>query len=296
MKFFQPVLLTAALCLPAPTLLAASERLPATQDETEQAVDPADAIEDLIDEFDEAMNEFWELYRAAETDEARSEIYRDNYPDAEVYGARIWLLVAAQPDHEAVPGAVAWMLDSNAAGEYKQKCLSLLIEHHLDSDDLGDICTLLSRDPDLETERFLRTTLQKSAEATVKGKATYALCGVLASRLEIRAALADLDEEERDSYAEYYGEELVILVMDMDLEAVAAEREKLLVEVRDKYGDVKTRRGTLGAAAEGQLFELHRLQIGMVAPDIVGPDLDGVEFKLSEYRGKVVFIDFWGDW
>jgi hypothetical protein len=44
------------------------------------------------------------------------------------------------------------------------------------------------------------------------------------------------------------------------------------------------------------VFKLERLQVGMVAPDIVAPDLDGVEFSLSDYRGKVVVIDFWGDW
>ena len=47
---------------------------------------------------------------------------------------------------------------------------------------------------------------------------------------------------------------------------------------------------------EGPEFEKARLQIGMVAPDIVGEDLDGVGFKLSDYRGKVVVLDFWGDW
>ncbi|MEZ5962539.1 MAG: hypothetical protein R3F56_01715 [Planctomycetota bacterium] len=43
-------------------------------------------------------------------------------------------------------------------------------------------------------------------------------------------------------------------------------------------------------------FEAERLQIGMEAPDIVAADLDGVPFKLSDYRGKVVVLDFWGDW
>ena len=34
----------------------------------------------------------------------------------------------------------------------------------------------------------------------------------------------------------------------------------------------------------------------MSAPEIEGNDLDGVAFKLSDYRGKVVVLDFWGDW
>lgn len=35
---------------------------------------------------------------------------------------------------------------------------------------------------------------------------------------------------------------------------------------------------------------------GKVAPDIAGVDLDGTAFKLSDYKGKVIMLDFWGDW
>jgi hypothetical protein len=44
------------------------------------------------------------------------------------------------------------------------------------------------------------------------------------------------------------------------------------------------------------VFEQEHLQIGQVAPDIAGNDVDGVAFKLSDYRGKVVVLDFWGFW
>jgi len=37
-------------------------------------------------------------------------------------------------------------------------------------------------------------------------------------------------------------------------------------------------------------------EIGNQAPEITGEDIDGVAFKLSDYRGKVVVLDFWGDW
>ena len=36
--------------------------------------------------------------------------------------------------------------------------------------------------------------------------------------------------------------------------------------------------------------------IGEEAPEIEGVDLEGVAFKLSDYRGKVVMLDFYGDW
>ena len=48
--------------------------------------------------------------------------------------------------------------------------------------------------------------------------------------------------------------------------------------------------------AKGAIFEAENLQIGMVAPEITGSDQEGNTFKLTEYRGKVVVLDFWGFW
>ena len=50
------------------------------------------------------------------------------------------------------------------------------------------------------------------------------------------------------------------------------------------------------ALARKQLFEVQNLAAGKKALEISGQDLDGVEFKLSDYRGQVVVLDFWGDW
>ena len=67
--------------------------------------------------------------------------------------------------------------------------------------------------------------------------------------------------------------------------------------VMDEFDDVNNHRGvSIATAAERQLFEMERLVVGEPAPEITGTDIDGVEFKLSDYRGKVVFLDFWGHW
>jgi len=48
--------------------------------------------------------------------------------------------------------------------------------------------------------------------------------------------------------------------------------------------------------ARGRIFRVERLQVGMVVPDFETTDVDGVPFELSDYRGKVVLLDFWGFW
>ena len=86
------------------------------------------------------------------------------------------------------------------------------------------------------------------------------------------------------------------------LESVRAdelEREfmALLGEVAEQYTDIPYfGKITLASRAQGALFEQNNLRLGMTAPDIEAEDIDGVTFKLSDYRGKVVVIDFWGDW
>ncbi len=51
-----------------------------------------------------------------------------------------------------------------------------------------------------------------------------------------------------------------------------------------------------GKAAAGYVFEMDHLQVGMKAPDFEGEDVDGRKIRLSDFRGKVVVIDFWGYW
>ncbi len=56
------------------------------------------------------------------------------------------------------------------------------------------------------------------------------------------------------------------------------------------------RKQTLGQAAEARLDDMHNLTVGKPAPEIVGVGLDGKPRKLSDYRGKVVALAFWGTW
>ncbi|HXX94627.1 MAG TPA: TlpA disulfide reductase family protein, partial [Planctomycetota bacterium] len=70
-----------------------------------------------------------------------------------------------------------------------------------------------------------------------------------------------------------------------------SEAKKLFGEVRDSH--VSTRVRDYSAWASGSLFELDHLQVGMTAPDFEATGVDGKKFKLSDFRGKMVVIDFW---
>jgi hypothetical protein len=41
---------------------------------------------------------------------------------------------------------------------------------------------------------------------------------------------------------------------------------------------------------------LEGIEVGNRAPEIKGQDIDRKAFKLSDYKGKVVLLDFWGYW
>ena len=74
---------------------------------------------------------------------------------------------------------------------------------------------------------------------------------------------------------------------------IATALEQVIKESGDlAYESEKTIRD----AASTELFELKNLYVGQIAPEMEGQDLDGVKFQLSDYRGKVIMLDFWGHW
>jgi hypothetical protein len=83
---------------------------------------------------------------------------------------------------------------------------------------------------------------------------------------------------------------------DVKADKMRKESEKLLEEAADRYADVKTAfDGTVGRRARSELFDLRHLLIGKPAPEIEGIDQDSKRFKLSDYKGKVVLLDFWSE-
>ncbi len=73
--------------------------------------------------------------------------------------------------------------------------------------------------------------------------------------------------------------------------AEQSEARQLLRRIGRDFGAT-----AVAARAERCLFEQERLQVGMKAPELAGKDVNGGEVRLSQFRGRVVVLTFWGQW
>lgn len=81
---------------------------------------------------------------------------------------------------------------------------------------------------------------------------------------------------------------------EQDAAAVPQARERGLALLRQV---IEEHAGSSHAAeAQGKLYRFTELVIGKPAPDFEAVDADGNPFRLSDYKGKVTVLDFWGFW
>jgi hypothetical protein len=191
-----------------------------------------------------------------------------------------------------------WMVNHNAfpAGGKDSpgaKAMALLLRDHLRSDKLGPICLRINAGFRKEQETFLRTLLERSPHGNVRGLACLALAQFLNNRMQRLDQIREQPDLARE-YETLFGKEFLGQLRRQDRAGVAREIETLFEQAGKKYGDVKIPyEGTVAQKVKAELFEFRYLLVGKQAPDIEGVDQDGKKFKLSDYRGKVVLLDFW---
>jgi hypothetical protein len=155
-----------------------------------------------------------------------------------------------------------------------KRCSNQFAENYLSRmkpDRIAQLCQALSYFTDEVSETLLRTLLEKDSRREVQGLASLTLAQELKRRLEMTPT----------------GGEAIA-------SQIRTESEKLLRRASDQFGDVKLADGgTVGDKAQLELDDILHLAVGKVAPEIEGQDQDSKKFKLSDYRGKVVLLDFW---
>lgn len=285
------VLFTLAAALPCAPQTAVILREPQPPPAVAQSSE--DELQDLLDEYDDEQDDYYERYRAASAEE-RKEI-RKTKPGPGDYVPRFRELAQQYPGTATAAQAWVWIHSNSRDLEAMAEAFGVLRKDYIKSEHIAPFCRSRGYLAG-ENEGFLLEALEVNEHDVVKGASCYALGKLYMNMAELSARLKKPSEEDRERLTQRYGDQVIAKLVEADSKALRAKAEEYYQRVLAEYKDLEHYRGTLGTAAEAELFELRHLQIGMVGPDIEGEDIDGVQFKLSDYRGKVVVLDFWGNW
>ena len=179
----------------------------------------------------------------------------------------LWALTKTDPESADIGAlsAVGFYGDS----ETSSAAFNAIMKHHLDHKDIGKILSIAPRRVTPAYEAIVKEVM-KTGEGDDQVQAAISLAKYIPLR-DGKLDRSALNDEE---------------LADLEKES------KSLRELLGSFdGDSE-----LHKKAQDELFVLENLTVGAKAMNIVGTDLEGEEFKLSDYRGKIVFLDFWGDW
>ncbi len=221
----------------------------------------------LDKQFNEAFQPLLKEVRAAaqqaKTPEERKKVIAKYMPKARAlagdYASKFLKLAKDHPQSPAAMDALVWVIQRVDPGSVRNQAIELLIKDQAKNKQFVRILPLFS-EPTAANEKWLRQILAAKPDHQAQGLATLTLGQVL-------------EGLHKDKEAERYYERAV-----------------------KDYKDVDGPEGNVADVAQSQLYELQHLAVGMVAPNITGEDADGKKFQLSDYRGKVVVLDFWGEW
>jgi len=230
--------------------------------------DPAEEWRVLFGQYAAAEKGFFAPYYEAKSDEEREKVRLDyeRHPARE-FVPKAKAFAESAKGTEAALDALLWLVraapQTGSTAEVGP-AIDAILAGHAGSPKLEEFASYLRYAHSMlgrgAAVNALETLVRKSPHDVVRAAATLSLAA---------------------TYAE----------ADRATEADRKRARALLDTILEKYGETK-----YATQAKGLINEIEFLQIGKVAPDFEATDVDGKTFKLSDYRGQVVVLDFWGFW
>jgi thiol-disulfide isomerase/thioredoxin len=241
-------------------------------------------------------------YAASQTEQEREEVQNRAAEGAgKVLRPAAEKVMAGVRPHAADPAAVeplVWVVNASGGSDVGDEAADLLRKHHLTRKQTIELAYRSKRAPMKWTEPLLRAQLAAAdLPRADRPRALLALAVVRQTHSQLRGMLAEMSDDQLSQMNGTYGKTTVAWFRTIDAAQAEAEAVRLFAELAEKYGsETLFGRLTFGDVAASSIFEIRNLSVGKPAPDISGEDTDGVKFKLSDYRGKVVVLSFWGSW
>jgi hypothetical protein len=236
-----------------------------------QGADPEAAFKAVMERYQSVSDEYRAKLRAA-TPEERGKL---TPPALDAFVAEFADVARSAPGSETA--AKSWMMVVQLGPQVGKEAplgeaVERLARDHGTSEQAAGLGSMLSRAGGALGEDVAQGHLRKVVELAPKGAMQAG------AMLGLATSLSDADGTTAGSPAE-------------------RELEGLVQRLKQDYADLNDARGRPYAqVADGILFSRRNLVVGKTVPEIECADTQGVAFKLSDYRGKVVLLDFWGNW
>jgi thiol-disulfide isomerase/thioredoxin len=253
---------------------------PAGKEDPKPTVDPKSAqgkTAAVMEAMQKASETAAKDFQAATTPERRAEIRIAFLKQRVEFGAQF--LKIAQ-DHarevDSLPALeMVFQIASPGDAATLAKAITLLQQHHVARKEMERFCAMLIEDDSKAGEDLLKAVVAQNAVPSAKAHAHLAL----AERALRNSEDDQFKPEEKAAHSRVAEEHFATL-------------ERAFAGIADLTGEAPT----MGTRAKQQLYALRHLGIGKTAPEIEGKNAEGKTFKLSDYRGKVVVLDFWASW
>lgn len=196
---------------------------------------------------------------------------------------------------KAALDSLTWVLKRFESGSNADRAITMLVESHAAHREIEQLYLHIGNNPSLKVAVFYRRVIAVNKNPTAVGRAHFRLGNYLVRQAEI-AREVRANPDSLDKFKLFYGSALTEYLQKVDLSSIRKDALKQFTVAVEKYPNVRTYKGELSELAGREKFNLEHLTVGGVAPEIVGEDIAGKPMKLSDYKGKVVLLDFWGDW
>ncbi len=255
---------TLALVLLGPALWALDQ--PKDKSKADKPSTAAKSYQAILDNYQKAEDVYTKALNNAQTPQEK-QAANGLRPNIQIYTMDLLEVAKKYPKDPVAEKALGWIVQKNRGpAPAAKEAADLLLKNYPKSEELGPACQILANFPG--AEKKLRQIAEKNPHKEVRGQAFFALAEALRKQS---------------------------LGLGPNKEKAAKEAENML-QLAVEYGDVQTPEGRLEDRAKEALADLKQFGYGKLAPDIQGEDAEGKSFKLSDYLGKVVLLDFWGNW
>jgi peroxiredoxin len=256
------------------------------------------ACQALQKDYDDAQAAYQKALEKARTPEDKQKVQRDHLARTGEFSRRFMALARKHTGSPAAVDALFWVAThspgpADPGAGLRSEALATLARDHLQSDQVGRLCTLLVFSIDPASEEFLRNILARAKRPPILARA----CASLAVNLKHRARLIPALTEDSDSlerYVQVFGKKAVRQLLDSDPARLRVESEKHFERLLEKYGELPhPTHGNLKQYARHHLLAMRKpVKVNSLAPATTGEDVAGKRLSLADFRGQVVLLDF----